>query len=41
MKCIPRILTALAAMAAVPGNAQTLFLVPENDVDVLMRRVLS
>jgi hypothetical protein len=33
MKCIVRLLTALAAMWAVSGHAQTVFPISENDVD--------
>jgi hypothetical protein len=34
MKCIARLLTALVAMWAVSGHAQTVFPISENDVDV-------
>ena len=34
MKCIARLLTALAAMWTVSGHAQTVFPISENDVDV-------
>jgi hypothetical protein len=34
MKCIVRLLIALAAMWAVSGHAQTVFPISENDVDV-------
>jgi hypothetical protein len=40
MKCIARLLTALVAMWAVSGHAQTVFPISENDVDASGRNFL-